>query len=313
MRIGIDLGGTKIAAVALDADGGELGRDRVPTPREDYDATLAAIAELVTRLERRVGEEGTVGIGTPGTLSPATGRLKNANSTWLNGRAFDTDLSARLGRPVRCANDANCLALSEATDGAAAGARVVFGVILGTGVGGGLVMDGTVHAGRNGIAGEWGHNPLPWARDDEHPGPQCWCGQRGCIETWLSGTGLARDHRTVTGQELRGEDIVAAAAGGDRDAQATVERHVDRLARALMSVVHVLDPDVVVIGGGLSRVQAIIDPVGGRLAALAFGGEADTPVRAAAHGDDSGVRGAAWLWPTAAGADGGAARTSTHP
>lgn len=297
MRIGIDLGGTKTAGVALADDGNELARHRVESPRGDYDATIATVVELVERLQRDTGARGTVGVGMPGTLSPLTGRVKNANSVWLNGHPFDRDLGEALGREVRCANDANCLALSEAVDGAAAGHRVVFAAILGTGTGAGVVVDGTVLTGRNGVTGEWGHNPLPWARDDEQPGPACYCGRRGCVETWLSGPGLERDHHAATGEQLSAEEIAARAQADDAGADATLHRYVDRLTRALAHVVNVLDPDVIVLGGGLSNIERLEREVPRRLPGWVFGGEATTPVRHAAHGDASGVRGAARLWP----------------
>ncbi|MBW3578698.1 MAG: fructokinase [Actinobacteria bacterium] len=301
MRIGIDLGGTKIEAVALGDDGQDVARHRVPTPRHDYAGSIRTIAELVERLERDTGRRGTVGIGMPGTLSPVTSLVKNANSVWLNGRPFARDVSDALDRDVRCANDANCLALSEATDGAGADAEVVFAAILGTGTGAGVAIGGRVHTGRNGLGGEWGHNPLPWARHDEIPGPACWCGRHGCVETWLSGPGLERDHRDATGRRSDAESIVAAAEAGDADADASLRRYEDRLARALASVVNVVDPDVVVLGGGMSNVDRLCGSVARRLAGWVFGGEVTTPVRRAAHGDASGVRGAAWLWPPSQG------------
>lgn len=296
MRIGIDLGGTKIEAVAMDVEGHELGRQRIATPRHDYDATLQAIAGLVTALEKRFGGPASVGVGMPGIISPATGLVKNANSTWLIGRRFDRDLAAALGRPVRLANDANCFALSEATDGAAAGARVVFGVILGTGVGGGLVFDGRIHEGAHHIAGEWGHNPLPAPADDERPGPPCYCGRRGCIETFLSGPGWADDTSRRTGRSLDAAAIAEAAYRGDAEACAAVARYADRLARALASVINIVDPDVVVLGGGLSNLDALYEEVPRRWAAHVFSDEVHTRLVRAAHGDASGVRGAAWLW-----------------
>ncbi|MBV8650387.1 MAG: ROK family protein, partial [Alphaproteobacteria bacterium] len=244
MRIGVDLGGTKIEAAALDDDGRLLLRRRVPTPSGDYAATIAAIAGLVTALEAELGARGSVGIATPGALSPATGLIKNANSTCLNGQRLDQDLAALLDRPVRLANDANCFALSEAVDGAAAGAETVFGVILGTGVGGGVVVHGRILTGPNAIAGEWGHNPLPWPVGDETPGPACYCGRAGCIETFLSGPGLAADHHRATGESAPAEAIVAAAAGGDEAAEATLARYEERLARALASVINLLDPEI---------------------------------------------------------------------
>jgi fructokinase len=297
IRIGIDLGGTKIEALAIDRAGKELGRYRVDTPRDDYQGTIDAMVGLVRRLEAETGQTGTVGAGIPGTLSGMTGLVKNANSTWLNGRPLDKDLSAAMGREVRVANDANCLAVSEATDGAAAGKGVVFGVILGTGCGGGVALHGHVHAGRNGVGGEWGHNPLPWERPEEYPGPLCYCGKQGCMEMWVSGTGVALDHKTVTGKQKTTREIMAEFEAGDADAAATVERFEDRLARGLAHVINVLDPDVIVVGGGLSRFEHLYHEVPKRLASYVFGGEADTPTVQAVHGDSSGVRGAAWLWP----------------
>jgi fructokinase len=296
MRIGIDLGGTKIEAIALARDGQELARQRLATPRHDYDATLRAITALVAGLERETGETGTVGVGMPGTLSPATGLVKNANSTWLNGRSFDRDLAKALGREVRCANDANCFALSEATDGAASGARVAFGVIVGTGTGGGIVVDGRVLTGPNAIAGEWGHIPLPWPKDEERPGPACYCGKSGCVETYLSGPGLTRDYHAATGAELDAAQIAARAAGGDAAAEAALERYEHRMARALATVLNVLDPDVVVLGGGMSRLARLYDSVPRLWQAWAFSDRVTTPLLPPVHGDASGVRGAAWLW-----------------
>src|SRR5438874_6148615 len=251
MRIGIDLGGTKIEGVALGDASRVLARRRVAAPRGDYQNTLDAVAGIVREIEKEVRDVGTVGVGIPGVISPATGVVKNANSTWLNGRPLGDDLKAMLGRPVRFANDANCFALSEATDGAAAGAPVVFGVIIGTGVGGGIVVDGRCLAGANLIAGEWGHNPLPWVTPDEQPGPPCYCGKRGCLEAWLSGPGFERDHAQHTGIPLSGQEIVGAAASGDAGAAATLARYHDRLSRATASLINVLDPVVVVLGGGM--------------------------------------------------------------
>ena len=301
MRIGIDLGGTKTEAIALDEQGAELGRHRIPTPRFDYQGSIAAIVGLVERLEAETGQRGTVGVGMPGALSPVTGRVKNANSTWLNGTAFDRDLAAALGRPVICVNDANCLAVSEAVDGAAAGAKVVFAAILGTGVGAGIAIDGKAHVGGNAIGGEWGHNPLPWPRAEELPGPDCYCGKTGCLETWVSGTGLQDDYERVVGERLTGREIVTRAEAGDADAEAAVARYEDRLARGLASIVNVLDPDVVVFGGGMSNVDRLYRTVPALLPRWVFGGESATPIRRARHGDSSGVRGAAWLWPPGAG------------
>ncbi len=299
-RIGIDLGGTKIAGIALDPSGTAVAEKRIATPREDYDGTLAAIAGLVADLERQAGiaaGSASVGVGMPGALSLKTGLVKNANSTWLNGQRFDRDLSAKLGRPVRLANDANCLAVSEATDGAGKDAHVVFAVILGTGVGGGIAIDGVPLTGSNAIAGEWGHNPLPWPKMGELPGPACYCGKHGCVETWLSGPGLAAEHQRVYGQRMDSPAIVAAATKGDAVAQATLARWRERLARSLAVVINLLDPDVVVLGGGLSRLGDLYGPLPDLLSAWCFSDGVSTPVRAALHGDASGVRGAAWLWP----------------
>jgi len=296
MRIGVDLGGTKIEGVAL-ADGGAVrARRRVPTPRDDYDATLDTVSALVLELESETGERGTVGVGMPGAISPATGVVKNANSVWLNGRRLAEDLARRLPRPLRFANDANCFALSEATDGAAAGARAVFGVILGTGVGGGLVLDGRVWTGRNAIAGEWGHNPLPWPAAGEWPGPPCYCGKTGCIETFLSGPGLARDHGQATGGAGDAASIAARADAGDDAALAALDRYEDRLARALAAVINVVDPDAIVLGGGMSNVARLYAGVPRRWTRYVFSDRVDTRLLPPAHGDASGARGAAWLW-----------------
>ena len=295
MRIGIDLGGTKIEAIALDRDGRECYRQRIPTPRDDYRGTLDAVAALVDRVETSVGRS-TVGIGMPGVISPATGLVKNANSTWLNGQPLAEDLEKRLGRPVRLANDANCFALSEASDGAAAAAPVVFGVILGTGVGGGLVVDGRVVTGANAIAGEWGHNQLPWPEPAELPGPHCYCGRHGCIETFLSGPGLARDHQQRTGERLEPAAIVTAADAGDATARDTIGRYEQRLARGLASIINVVDPDVIVLGGGLSNVERLYENVPRLWKPFVFSDAVETRLARAAHGDSSGVRGAAWLW-----------------
>ncbi len=296
MRIGVDLGGTKIEAVALDRDGGERGRRRVATPRGRYAATLAAITTLVEGLEREGREPARVGIGMPGALSPATGLVKNANSVWLNGRPLRQDLERLLHRPLRVANDANCLAVSESRDGAGAGARVVFGAILGTGTGGGIAVDGRTLTGANAVAGEWGHNPLPWPEPGEWPGAPCYCGRTGCIETFLSGPGLARDHREATGESLDAVAIAARAADGDERCEATLARHETRLARALATVINLLDPDVLVLGGGLSNLARLYEAVPRRWGAWVFSDRVDTPLRPPRHGDASGARGAAWLW-----------------
>lgn len=296
MRIGIDLGGTKIEALALDDHGESLHRERLPTPRHDYDGTLAAIAELVRRCEVATGRAGTVGVGMPGAISPATGLVKNANSTWLNGQPFADDLQRVLGREVRFANDANCLALSEATDGAAAGAPVVFGIILGTGVGGGLVVRGGAVIGANAVGGEWGHNMLPWPEGDEYPGPACYCGLTGCIETWLSGPAFARDFLQHTGREASAAQVLSLAEGGDAAAEAAWQRYERRLARALAGLINVVDPDVIVAGGGLSNVGRLFTNVPTLWEQWVFSDRVDTRFVPATYGDSSGVRGAAWLW-----------------
>lgn len=295
-RLGIDLGGTKIAGVALGRGGRVLAEHRMPAPRDDYAATIAAVAQMARRLEEAAGEEGSIGVGMPGSLSPASGLVQNANSTWLNGRPFGRDLEARLGRPVRLANDANCFALSEAVDGAGKGARSVFGVIIGTGCGGGLVFDGALIDGPRGIGGEWGHNPLPWAAADEHPGPECWCGRMGCMETWVSGPGLEADHARATGERHSAEKIAARAATGDAGARASLDRHAGRLARGIAHVVNIFDPDVIVLGGGLSKLAHLYDVLPGLAAPHVFAEHADVVVKPPVWGDASGVRGAAWLW-----------------
>ena len=297
MRIGIDLGGTKIEALALGDDGREIFRHRVPTPSGDYAATLKAIADLVTSIESKFGRKGTVGIGTPGAISPRTGLIKNSNSVVLNGRSLDRDLSAALSRPLRIENDANCFALSEAVDGAARGASVVFGVILGTGVGAGIVVDKRIISGRNRIAGEWGHNPLPWPRAEELPGPSCYCGKTGCIETFLSGPGLAREFRIRTGKGLSANEVSSAANAGDADALAVMATYEDRLARGLAHVINLVDPDLIVLGGGLSNIERLYRNVPALIQRYVFSDGVETPIVRARHGDSSGVRGAAWLWP----------------
>jgi fructokinase len=297
MRIGIDLGGTKIEVIAFGDNGEVLFRDRVATPQEDYSGTLQVIAELVVRLERELGRQGTVGIGMPGAISPATGLVKNSNSVCLNGRRFDRDLEQLLRRPLRIANDANCFALSEATDGAAAGAEVVFGVILGTGTGGGVAVRGAILAGANAIAGEWGHNPLPWPHPEELPGPPCYCGKSGCIETYLSGPGLARDFRAAGGRSISALEIGAQAENGDEYADAVLARYEDRLARGLASVINILDPDMIVVGGGLSNIKRLYTEVPRLWSQYVFSDTITTQLVQARFGDSSGVRGAAWLWP----------------
>ncbi|HZT87240.1 MAG TPA: ROK family protein [Stellaceae bacterium] len=296
LRIGVDVGGTKIEAAALDRGGTVLRRRRVPTPAGDYCATVATIAALVGEFEGGLDARATVGIGIPGALSPHTGLVKNANSTWLIGRPLKADVEAALARPVRFANDANCFALSEATDGAAAGRRCVFGAILGTGVGGGIVIDGVALIGANAIAGEWGHNPLPWPTPEERPGPPCYCGRSGCIETFLSGPGLAADHVRDGGAALSGQEIATAAAAGDAACRATMERYAERLARALASVVNILDPDAIVLGGGLSAIDALYSEVPHLWRRFVFSDWVETRLLRPVHGDSSGVRGAAWLW-----------------
>jgi len=291
-RIGVDIGGTKIEVLALDAEGREAFRKRVPTPQDNYAAALRAVAALVAECERSLGRRGSVGVGIPGALSLVTGRVKNANSTCLIGRALKQDLESALGREVRLANDANCFALSEATDGAGKNARVVFGVILGTGVGGGIVVDGRVLTGPNAIAGEWGHNPLPLPQDADLPLRECYCGRRGCIETYLSGPGLARD----AGKGIDAPEIAARAAQGDADCESALARYEERLARSLASVINMLDPDVIVLGGGLSNIDRLYDNVPELWRPYVFSDHVSTQLLRHAHGDSSGVRGAAWLW-----------------
>jgi fructokinase len=299
MRIGIDLGGSKIEVIAIDEDGATLLRRRVPTPAGEYAGTLNAIADIVHFAEKELCQEGRVGIASPGAISTRTGLLKNSNSTVLNGKPLVHDLAQRLGRPIRLENDANCFALSEAVDGAAVGAHVVFGVIVGTGVGGGVVVGKELVAGRNKIAGEWGHNPLPWATDGEWPGAPCYCGKSRCVETFLSGAGLARDYRGRTGKDLAAKEIALAAAGGEEAAQGCLTVYQDRLARSLAVVVNLLDPDVIVLGGGLSNIERLYAGLSALVGRYTFSDGIDTPIVRAAHGDSSGVRGAAWLWPTA--------------
>lgn len=323
LRLGVDLGGTKIEIIAFDAHRRELLRRRIPTPQGDYRATVAAVTALVRETENALGARGSVGIGTPGALARETGRMKNCNSTCLNGQPLKADLEHSLGREIRLANDANCFTLSEAVDGAAAGARVVFGVILGTGVGGGLSVDGRLLDGPNAIAGEWGHNPLPafrfanaradraptghhaatgealvhpWPDDRELPGPACYCGKRGCIETWLSGPGLARDHVRYGGEDLPAHEIVQLAQAGYGPCSATLARFEERLARALATVINVVDPEVIVLGGGLSNIARLYDTVPRLWPRYVFSDRVATRLVPPHHGDSSGVRGAAWLW-----------------
>lgn len=297
LRIGVDLGGTKTEAIALADDGRELLRRRVSTTKDDYPGTVRGAADLVRALESELGAQGTVGVGIPGSLSRASGVVKNANSTWLNGHPLDRDLSEALNRPVRVQNDANCFAVSEATDGAARGATIAFGVILGTGVGGGLVVNGQVIDGPMGVTGEWGHNPLPAPRDDERPGPACYCGRHGCLETFLSGPGMARRFAESGGPQMAAVEIAQAAEAGDPTASAHMERYADRLARGLAGVINILDPDVIVLGGGLSRISMLYERLPQILPAHVFTDRLDTRIVPPVHGDSSGVRGAAWLWP----------------
>ncbi len=303
MRIGIDLGGTKTEAIVLDDEGRERARRRIDSPQGDYGGTVRAIAGLVSAVRNEAGakDDVTVGVGIPGAISPSTGLIKNANSTWLIGHALDKDLEEALRLPVRLANDANCFAVSEATDGAGEGYRIVFGVILGTGVGGGISIDGRAHTGVNAIAGEWGHNPLPWPKDiggvAENPGPDCYCGKRGCIETFLSGPGFSNDFASAGGEVIPASEIAALAALGNQVAVAALDRYTDRLARAVSGVINILDPDIVVLGGGLSNLDIIYDALPNMLEQYVFSDVCDTPCVRNKHGDSSGVRGAAWLWP----------------
>nr|WP_024967219.1 fructokinase [Pantoea sp. IMH] len=300
MRIGIDLGGTKIEVIALSDQGETLFRHRVPTPRDDYPQTIEAIAGLVALAEESAGEQGSVGLGIPGTISPFTRRVKNANSTWLNGQPLDKDLHQRLGREVRIANDANCLAVSEAVDGAAAGCQTVFAVIIGTGCGAGLALNGQAHAGGNGNAGEWGHNPLPWMDEDEQryrDEVPCYCGKSGCIETYVSGTGFAIDYARLSGQTLTGAEIIRLVDQQDPVAELAMSRYELRLAKSLAHVINIYDPERIVMGGGMSNVDRLYQTVPQLIKKWVFGGECETPIRKAIHGDSSGVRGAAWLWP----------------
>lgn len=300
MRIGIDLGGTKTEVIALSEAGEQLFRHRLPTPRNDYQQTIETIATLVAMAEKATGQPGTVGIGIPGSISPYTGVVKNANSTWLNGQPFDKDLSARLQRDVRLANDANCLAVSEAVDGAAAGAQTVFAVIIGTGCGAGVALNGRAHIGGNGTAGEWGHNPLPWMDEDElryREEVPCYCGKQGCIETFISGTGFATDYHRLSGNPLKGSEIIRLVEAQNALAELALSRYERRLAKSLAHVVNILDPDVFVLGGGMSNIDRLYKTIPPLIKQFVFGGECETPVRKALHGDSSGVRGAAWLWP----------------
>lgn len=300
MRIGIDLGGTKVEVIALAESGETLFRHRVPTPRDDYQQTLDAIVGLVRLAEEKTGEQGTVGIGIPGTLSPYTRLVKNANSTWLNGQPLDKDLQKMLNREVRIANDANCLAVSEAVDGAAAGKQTVFAVIIGTGCGAGVALNGQAHIGGNGNAGEWGHNPLPWMDEDElryREEVPCYCGKQGCIETFISGTGFATDYHRLSGVELKGAEIITLLEQQDPVAELAMSRYELRLAKSLAHIVNIFDPEMIVMGGGMSNNDRLYQTVPHLMKKWVFGGECETPLRKAVHGDSSGVRGAAWLWP----------------
>ena len=294
MRFGLDLGGTKMEAVLLDDTGEIVWRERRPTPAEDYQAIIETIAALVAQAAIETAQEMTVGIGMPGSLSPKTGLARNSNTQCLNGQAIKQDLESAMAREVRLANDANCFALSEATDGAGAGAQSVFGVIIGTGCGGGLVFDGKLQNGMNGIGGEWGHNPLPAPRADELPGPDCYCGRQGCNEVWISGSGFARDHEAIAGEKLTAEQIIASDSAA---AKASFERLCDRIARALGAVINVVDPDVIVLGGGLSNVDALYTHIPEIWDGYIFSDVIETRLVKNKHGDSSGVRGAAWLWP----------------
>ncbi|ADD76116.1 fructokinase [Pantoea sp. PA1] len=300
MRIGIDLGGTKTEVIALSGEGKELFRHRISTPRDDYRATVQAIVDLVRLAEEKTGQTGTVGLGIPGTISPYTQRVKNANSTWLNGQPLDKDLAQALNRDIRIANDANCLAVSEAVDGAGAGQALVFGVIIGTGSGAGVAINGASRIGGNGNAGEWGHNPLPWMDEDElryRAEVPCYCGQQGCIETFVSGTGFAIDYQRLSGVARKGAEIVKLLEQQDPVAALAMSRYEIRLAKSLAQVVNLIDPDVIVLGGGMSNVDRLYQTVPTLMKKWVFGGECETPVLKAMHGDSSGVRGAAWLWP----------------
>jgi fructokinase len=297
MRIGVDLGGTKIEIAVLHADGRIVLRERFPSPLGDYNATVRGVRDSVLKAEAELGAICSVGIGIPGAISPATGLVKNANSTWLNGKPFDVDVSSALQRPIRVANDANCFTLSEAADGAGRDKRVVFGVILGTGVGGGVAVDARVLTGPNAVAGEWGHNPLPWPDPSEAPGPACFCGKRGCIETWVSGPALAADFTRTTARAIIAAEIANAASHGDVEAEAALARYETRLAKALAHLINVLDPDVIVLGGGLSNLDRLYTNVSPQLVRYTFSDTLRTPIVRNHWGDSSGVRGAAWLWP----------------
>mgnify|MGYP006114903213 FL=1 len=296
MRIGIDMGGTKIEGIALADSGEELLRIRIKSPRHDYEATVEAITGIVHRIEAETDQKGTVGIGIPGAISPQTGLVKNANSTWIIGRQFDVDLEKAMARKIRLENDANCLAVSEAVDGAGAGAKVVFAIIIGTGCGGGIAIDQKVHGGLHSIAGEWGHISLGWMRPEEYPGVDCYCGQRGCLETFISGTGFENEYEKQTGVHKSGHEIAELLEQNDVDAEKVAQIYENRLARAIATAVNIMDPDVLVLGGGMSNLSRIYKNLPALVQKWTFGGEFTTPIRPAKHGDSSGVRGAAWLW-----------------
>jgi fructokinase len=299
-RIGVDFGGTKIEVAALDEKGRVIQRERTPNPGA-YDAAVATVRDMVTRVERDLGARASVGVGVPGSISPRTGAMRNANSLWLNGRDFGGDLGRALDRPIRLANDANCLALSEVVDGAAKGAKVAVAVILGTGVGGGVVIDGRLIEGANGVGGEFGHMPLPWPQPDESPGPKCWCGKHGCLEVWVSGTGFQNDFATATGKAFIAEEIVRHAERGEREAIAALDRYLDRLGRGMAAVCNILDPDVFVLGGGMSNVRALYARLPDVIRKYIFSDVWEGAIVQPVWGDSSGVRGAARLWPDGAG------------
>ena len=296
IRIGIDLGGTKIEGIALSEAGEELFRQRITTPQGDYQGTLQSIADLIKQIEAGIDQQGSIGICTPGSLSPATGLLRNSNSVCMNGKPVLDDLQNLLHKEIRIANDANCFALSEATDGVAREASVVFGVIIGTGTGAGVVVDKKVLLGANSIAGEWGHNPLPWPNDDELPGAECYCGKLGCIETWLSGPGIVRDHELYNNEFIDPETLDGKARFGDEDAKETFQRYENRMARSLAHVINILDPDVIVLGGGMGNIKRLYENVPDIWGDYVFSDTVNTKLQAPLHGDSSGVRGAAWLW-----------------
>ncbi len=296
IRIGIDLGGTKIAAIAMDLQNRTLAELRIPTPRHDYDATIMAIKGLTTSLRKKTGSRATIGIGIPGSVSPQSGLIQNANSTWLNGKPFQDDLQYALNAPVRMANDADCFALSEAVDGAGKGMSCVFGVIIGTGCGSGIVINRRILSGPHAISGEWGHTPLPWMREDEFPGQKCWCGRTGCLETWISGPAISAEHQRRTSERPSAEQIAARAIEGDAQAQKTLQLHLLRLARGLAMIVNIFDPSIIVLGGGLSKMKHLYDDLPEKMTPWIFADNPAPKIAAPHFGDSSGVRGAAWLW-----------------